>query len=122
MPARPIPAVRTIARRMEARSGGRQQPPDERRQRVRRIAAGSTLAGAALIVLYLLLFGAGGGYEVTAAFENASQLVTGNNVTVAGVPVGSVKKISLSDDGQALVEMEISDDAYNPLPEGTHAT
>jgi phospholipid/cholesterol/gamma-HCH transport system substrate-binding protein len=36
--------------------------------------------------------------------------------------VGSVSKISLSDDGQALVEMEISDSAYTPLPQGTHAS
>jgi phospholipid/cholesterol/gamma-HCH transport system substrate-binding protein len=42
-------------------------------------------------------------------------------VTVAGVPAGSVKKISLADDGQALVELEVSDE-FAPLPEGTHAT
>jgi phospholipid/cholesterol/gamma-HCH transport system substrate-binding protein len=58
---------------------------------------------------------------VTATFGNASQLVSGNRVDVAGVPVGSIKQISLSDDGQALVKMEISDPAYTPLPEGTHA-
>ena len=72
------------------------------------------------MVLFLVL-GGGSSYTVTAKFENASQLVTGNNVNVAGVPVGSVKEISLADDGQALVKMEISD-AYAPLPEGTHAT
>ena len=68
--------------------------------------------------------GGGGGspYKVTAQFENASQLVTGNTVNVAGVAAGSVKDISLADDGQALVEMEISDEAYAPLPQGTHAT
>ena len=66
--------------------------------------------------------GGGSGYTVTAEFQNSSQLVTGNNVDVAGVPVGSVKQISLSDNGQALVKMEISDSAYTPLPEGTHAT
>ena len=43
-------------------------------------------------------------------------------MSVAGVPVGSVKQISLSDDGQALVKMEISDSAYTPLPDGTNAT
>src|SRR5262249_9031685 len=51
----------------------------------------------------------------------ASQLVTGNNVNVAGAPVGSIEQISLSDNGQALVKMEISDSAYTPLPEGTSA-
>ena len=107
---------------MEARSPGAERAPEERWQRIRRIAAVSTISLAALIVLYLLLFGGGSTYTVTAAFRNASQLVTGNNVNVAGVPVGSVKQISLSDDGQALVKMEISDSDYTPLPEGTHAT
>jgi phospholipid/cholesterol/gamma-HCH transport system substrate-binding protein len=85
------------------------------------VAAVLALLGAVVLVL-LLVIGGGSSYTVTAAFENASQLVTGNNVSVAGVPVGSVKRISLSDDGQALVELEISDDAYTPLPQGTHAT
>jgi len=88
---------------------------------VGRVAGVLALIGAVVVVL-LLVLGGGSSYKVTAAFENASQLVTGNNVNVAGAPVGSVKKISLSDDGQALVEMEISDDAYTPLPAGTHAT
>src|SRR5919106_1836587 len=122
MSARPNRAIHTIGSRMEARSAGTQRAREERRQRIRRIAASSTLALAVLIVLYLLLFAGGGGYTVTAAFENASQLVTGNNVNVARAPVGTVKEISLSDDGQALVKMEISDDAYTPLPDGTHAT
>jgi phospholipid/cholesterol/gamma-HCH transport system substrate-binding protein len=88
---------------------------------VGRVAAVLALVGAVIVVL-LLVLGGGSSYTVTADFENASQLVTGNNVNVAGVPVGSIKKISLSDDGQALVELEISDSAYSPLPDGTHAT
>jgi phospholipid/cholesterol/gamma-HCH transport system substrate-binding protein len=88
---------------------------------VGRIAAVLALVGAVVVVL-LLVLGGGSSYTVTAAFENASQLVTGNNVDVAGVPVGSIKKISLADDGEALVELEISDGSYTPLPEGTHAT
>ncbi len=88
---------------------------------VGRIAAFGALIGAIAVVL-LLVVGGGSTYTVTAAFENASQLVTGNNVSVAGVPVGQVKQISLSDSGQALVRMEISDSAYTPLPAGTHAT
>src|SRR3954447_16819160 len=88
---------------------------------VGRIAAILALIGAVVVIL-LLVLGGGSTYTVTAEFESASQLVTGNNVSVPGVPVGSVKQISLADDGQALVEMEISDSAYAPLPDGTHAT
>ena len=74
-----------------------------------------------MVVVLLIVAGGGGGYSVTAKFENASQLVTGNNVKVAGVAAGTVKEISLADDGQALVELEVSDQ-YAPLPQGTHAT
>jgi phospholipid/cholesterol/gamma-HCH transport system substrate-binding protein len=88
---------------------------------VGRIAAVLALLGAVIVVL-LLVLGGGSPYNVTAEFQSASQLVTGNQVEVAGVPVGSVKQISLSDDGQALVKMEISDSAYTPLPDGTHVT
>jgi phospholipid/cholesterol/gamma-HCH transport system substrate-binding protein len=88
---------------------------------VGRIAAIAALVGAVIVVL-LLVLGGGSSYTVTAEFENASQLVTGNTVNVAGVPVGSIDSISLSQDGQALVKMDISDSAYTPLPAGTHAT
>jgi phospholipid/cholesterol/gamma-HCH transport system substrate-binding protein len=88
---------------------------------VGRVAAVLALLGAIVVVLVLVL-GGGSSYTVTAEFTNASQLVTGNNVNVAGAPVGSVKEISLSDNGQALVKMEISDSDYAPLPDGTHAT
>ena len=83
---------------------------------VGRVAAILALAGAAIVVL-LLLVGGGGRYTVTAKFENASQLVNGNTVNVAGVAAGSVEDISLADDGQALVELEVSDE-YAPLPPG----
>ena len=83
---------------------------------VGRIAAVLALIGAA-VVLLLLFVGGGSSYTVTAKFENASQLVTGNTVNVAGVAAGSVKEITLADDGQALVKMEVSEE-YAPLPAG----
>jgi phospholipid/cholesterol/gamma-HCH transport system substrate-binding protein len=76
---------------------------------------------AALLVVAFLLLGSGDSYKVTAEFQNASQLVPGNQVEVAGTPAGSIEDISLGEDGTALVEMSISDD-YAPLREGTIAT
>jgi phospholipid/cholesterol/gamma-HCH transport system substrate-binding protein len=87
---------------------------------VGRIAAVFALIGAA-VVLLLLVVGGGSSYTVTAQFENASQLVPGNTVNVAGVAAGSIKEITLADDGQAEVKLEVSDE-YAPLPEGTQAT
>ena len=77
--------------------------------------------GAGVLVIALLLLGGGSAYTVTAQFENASQLVKGNQVEVAGVPAGTIKDISLGPNGTALVKMQISGD-YAPLHEGTTAT
>jgi phospholipid/cholesterol/gamma-HCH transport system substrate-binding protein len=68
-----------------------------------------------------VLLGGGSSYTVTAQFQNASQLVKGNQVEVAGVPAGTIKDISLGPNGSAEVKMEINSD-YAPLHEGTVAT
>jgi phospholipid/cholesterol/gamma-HCH transport system substrate-binding protein len=86
-----------------------------------RIAAILALVAATLVVFLVLLNPAGSSYTVTAEFQNASQLVKGNPVKVAGVSAGSIKEIRLGDDGQAEVELEVSED-YAPLDQGTHAT
>jgi phospholipid/cholesterol/gamma-HCH transport system substrate-binding protein len=75
----------------------------------------------AVVVVAILLLGGGDDYEVTAEFENASQLVGGEQVVVGGVPVGKVSDIALGDDGQALVTFSVSGD-YAPLKQGTTAT
>jgi phospholipid/cholesterol/gamma-HCH transport system substrate-binding protein len=75
---------------------------------------------AVALVCVLLFLGAGGGYTVTAEFANAAQLVKGNQVKVSGLPVGTVKQITLTPDGQAAVQMSVSGD-YAPLREGTRA-
>jgi phospholipid/cholesterol/gamma-HCH transport system substrate-binding protein len=88
---------------------------------VGRIAAAVALLAAAFAVALLLLSGGGGSYEITAKFENASQLVPGNEVVVAGTPAGSVEDIALGSDGEALVKLSV-DDRYAPLESGTTAT
>lgn len=76
---------------------------------------------AAAVLVALLMFGGDGGYRVNAVFENAGQLVEGNQVRVGGRPVGSVEDISLDDRSQAVVELKIDDD-LTPLHAGTEAT
>lgn len=80
----------------------------------------AVLALAVLIVLWLLL--RGGGYEVNARFVTGGQIVKGANVTVAGKEVGKVRSITLTDDNQANIRMEIRDKALVPLHQGTTAT
>jgi phospholipid/cholesterol/gamma-HCH transport system substrate-binding protein len=76
--------------------------------------------GAAVLVA-LVLFGGDGGYRVSATFENAGQLVRGNQVRVGGRAVGTIDKIELNDSAQAVVEMTVEDDVA-PLHRGTEAT
>jgi phospholipid/cholesterol/gamma-HCH transport system substrate-binding protein len=87
---------------------------------VGRIAAVAALAVAAVVVAILML-GGSGSYEVTARFENASQLVGGEQVVVGGTAVGKVKDIKLGSQGEALVTFTVDDD-YAPLEQGTTAT
>jgi phospholipid/cholesterol/gamma-HCH transport system substrate-binding protein len=79
------------------------------------------LAGV-VVVVFLLLSGGGSGYSITAHFQNASQLVTGNQVQAAGTAIGSIDDISLGPNGSAEVKLSIKDEDYAPLPENTVAT
>ncbi len=76
---------------------------------------------AAAVVIFLLLSGGDSPYRVTAHFENASQLVKGNEVVIGGTSVGLVDEIELGDNGEALVTFHL-DESHAPLPEGTKAT
>ncbi|MEA2354363.1 MAG: phospholipid/cholesterol/gamma-HCH transport system substrate-binding protein, partial [Solirubrobacteraceae bacterium] len=91
-----------------------------------RIPGRTVALGAAILVVVVvgaLLLGVGvHRYRVHAIFENASQLVTGNLVQVAGVPVGKVAGLALTPDGRADVTLQIDDGAYAPLRQGTIAT
>jgi phospholipid/cholesterol/gamma-HCH transport system substrate-binding protein len=76
------------------------------------------VAGVAVTVL---LLSSGGNYKTSFLFQNAAQLVKGNLVQVSGTPVGKVQNITLTDNGQAKVQVSINDD-YAPLRAGTQAT
>ena len=78
------------------------------------------LIAMATVVALALFSGGGSDYTVTARFVNAGQIVKGNPVQAGGVPIGSVTKIELTDDGQANLELSIDAD-QSPLPTGTRA-
>jgi phospholipid/cholesterol/gamma-HCH transport system substrate-binding protein len=86
------------------------------------VARTAVLLGVALVAalaVYLLLL-RGGGHQYTLIFENAGQLVKGDNVTIGGRAVGSVKDIKLTDDNQAAIRIAVQE-PYAPLREGTQA-
>jgi phospholipid/cholesterol/gamma-HCH transport system substrate-binding protein len=89
--------------------------------RVGRVVAVAALVIVLLAVAYILLAG-GSSYQVRAVFINASQIVNGDQVQSAGVPIGSVSDISLTPRGQAQLTLTITDPTYAPLREGTEAT
>lgn len=89
---------------------------------VGRVVALAAVVVAVALVAVVLLGSGGSSYVVHARFQNASQLVKGNLVQVAGAPVGTVEAIDLTDDGEADVKLAITDERYQPLREGTQAT
>jgi len=86
-----------------------------------RAAAVAAVVIALVAVLVIVLSG-GSSYQVKAIFQDASQIVSGDQVEVAGNPVGSVSDISLTPDGQAQLTLDINDQTYSPLRQGTEAT
>jgi phospholipid/cholesterol/gamma-HCH transport system substrate-binding protein len=88
-----------------------------RRSLIARGAALAALIVAFILVVYVLFFAGGGERTYHMLFSNGGQLVTGNQVLVAGQPIGSVDSISLTDNAQA--QVDITTDV--PLRDGTVA-
>ncbi len=87
------------------------------------IARGAGIAAllAVIAVVAILLLSGGGGEQYTLIFQNAGQLVKGDDVQVGGQRVGSVDEILLTNDNQAEIKISV-DEAFAPLHEGTSAT
>ncbi len=76
----------------------------------------------ALVAVVLIVLGGGSSYTVHAVFANASQIVPGDLVDVGGSPIGTVKSIALTGNGEAELTLNITNSKYTPLRQGTHAT
>lgn len=85
----------------------------------RAAVAGALLAVVAVVAILVLANGGSERYRLI--FENAGQLVKGNEVQIGGRRVGSVEDILLTDDNQAEVVISVQA-PYAPLHEGTTAT
>jgi phospholipid/cholesterol/gamma-HCH transport system substrate-binding protein len=87
---------------------------------------GRTVAVAAVVIavvaVAIIVLNGGSSYTVRAVFTNASQIVNGDQVEVAGNSVGSVTDVSLTPNGQAQLTLQINDSNYQPLRRGTQAT
>jgi phospholipid/cholesterol/gamma-HCH transport system substrate-binding protein len=76
----------------------------------------------AIVVVAVIVLQSGTTYQVKAVFQNASQIVSGDLVQVAGNPIGTVSDISLTPNGQAALTLQIKSANYDPLRQGTLAT
>jgi phospholipid/cholesterol/gamma-HCH transport system substrate-binding protein len=86
-------------------------------------ARGIALAAlvAAVVVVAVVLLRNGDTHEYRALFENAGQLVKGDDIQVGGRAIGTITDIELTDDNMAMVTFEV-EDAFAPLRDGTEAT
>jgi len=85
----------------------------------RAAAVGALLVVVAVVAIVLL--GGSSGETYRLVFQNAGQLVRGNDVQVGGRRVGNVDDIQLTDDNRAEVTITV-EEPYAPLHEGTTAT
>jgi phospholipid/cholesterol/gamma-HCH transport system substrate-binding protein len=76
--------------------------------------------GLALIVVAVLILGGGSSYSLSADFQNASGLVTGDNVLIGPAAVGTINAITLTSNGQARVKMSLHG-GVGPMHQGTVA-
>ena len=74
----------------------------------------------ALVVVAVVLLTGGGGHRYQLLFQNAGQLVKDDDVQVGGRRIGSVRDISLTNDNQAKITIEV-ENGFAPLHDGTRA-
>jgi phospholipid/cholesterol/gamma-HCH transport system substrate-binding protein len=80
---------------------------------------------AAALIAAIVLIGAGGGndggeYKVRAIFDNASFLIEGQDVKVAGGKVGVVDKLEVTDDRKAAIVLRIDEDGFKDFRKDAH--
>lgn len=92
---------------------------------VRKRGAAGLLASALVVaatVLVVLLAtaggGGGGGYHVRALFTYAANISIGENVKIAGVPVGTVGEVTATPQGLAAVSLSITNPGFQEFRKG----
>ena len=81
---------------------------------MRRVAVVALLIAAAVAVVVIVLDAGDEGeqYKVRAIFENAGFVIPGEDVKVAGVRVGKIDSIDVTEDYKAAVVLDIEDPGY----------
>ena len=81
------------------------------------IALGAVLIAVAVVVVLVAssVGGGGGGYRVEALFDNAGFAVPGEEVRIAGAPVGTITALSVTRQNLAAVTLSISNRDFVPF-------
>jgi phospholipid/cholesterol/gamma-HCH transport system substrate-binding protein len=80
------------------------------------------IALAAFAVVVVTADDDGGGYKVRAIFENAGFVIPGEDVKVAGVKVGKIDALDVTDDNKAAVVLDITDPGYQDFRKDAECT
>ncbi len=90
--------------------------------RAKKLTSGRFMALAAIVGVtlgVLISVAAGGdeddGYLVRAVFDNGSFVIPGEDVKIAGVKVGAIEDVDLTEDNKAAVVLKIDDPAFVPF-------
>ena len=82
---------------------------------MRRIVGRSPLVIAVVVVVGVVLFAAREDeepYQVRAIFDNAGFVIPGEDVKIAGVKVGKVESLDVTEDFKAAIVLEITEPGY----------
>ncbi|HEX2071872.1 MAG TPA: MlaD family protein [Thermoleophilaceae bacterium] len=92
--------------------------------RARKLTSGRAIAiavAAGIALGALFSIAAGGdeddGYLVRAVFDNGSFVIPGEDVKIAGVVVGAIQDVDLTEDNKAAVVLKVDDPAFVPFRE-----
>jgi phospholipid/cholesterol/gamma-HCH transport system substrate-binding protein len=91
---------------------------------MRRVLALSAIfiVGAALAIFAITAGDDGGDYKVRAIFENAGFVIPGEDVKVAGVKIGTIDSLDVTDDFKAAVVLKITDPGYQDFRQDAECT
>jgi ABC-type transporter Mla subunit MlaD len=91
-------------------------------RRVLGIAAVLAVSGALIVLATGASNGTGGAYKVRAIFQNAFSLVPGEDVKIAGVKVGKIDSLDVTDDQKAAVVLNITKAGFDDFRQDAECT
>src|SRR4051794_23223713 len=87
-----------------------------------RILAPIALVVVVVVAALLLTRGDEHAYKVRAIFDNAGFVIPGEDVKVAGVKVGRIDSLDVTDDNKAVVVLDIQDKGYQEFRRDAECT